>query len=576
LSHIVLDPNRRKCLGRSSIILIKGYQLIYLKTAAAIFVGTVLCLLMAAWLFAVPTTTSLTRPESPLNADGATDGVAAFQGAAFGGLSVHALNSHALPWRLTAAALVLEERRRDPAAELSRRTLNVILARFGFLIETDLVNGVPADGKDGFGAVPFGMTAGFIAPVGGSKLLVSNVGCAACHAGVTYDANGAPRPDRAWLGMPNTSINLEAYVDAIFQAMRNQTSNPSALIETASAIFPEMDWREKTTARWLILPQIVDRLNALKQQDRALPFPNGVPGATNGVAALKHVFGLPLISDGAGDNGIVSIPELGGRVWRSSLLADGAYAPKGRERQYSLQRDKIDQRHLHAMADITTFFTVPSMGVHPDSAKKYRTDARAIFAFLAEEYQPQSFPGAIDVNQARRGFAAYQRICAECHGTYGWSGETPALREFPNWLGTVGTDALRSAAFTPALAAAIEDTTYADTISAEVTGLYTAPPLHGLWASAPYLHNGSVPTIAALLSPDQRHESFLVGGHSLDFERLGLRLERSGNYPRDHVPFSTPVLYDTGNEGQRNGGHNFGTSLESDEKLDLLEFLKLL
>jgi mono/diheme cytochrome c family protein len=96
---------------------------------------------------------------------------------------------------------------------------------------------------------------------------------------------------------------------------------------------------------------------------------------------------------------------------------------------------------------------------------------------------------------------------------------------------------------------------------------YKARPLSGIWASAPYLHNGSVPSLAELLKPPgERVASFYVGSRELDPATVGLvttQGERSS-------------LFDTKLPGNSNAGHTFGTTLSAQEKLDLLEYLKSL
>ena len=96
---------------------------------------------------------------------------------------------------------------------------------------------------------------------------------------------------------------------------------------------------------------------------------------------------------------------------------------------------------------------------------------------------------------------------------------------------------------------------------------YKARPLSGIWASAPYLHNGSVPSLSELLKPPgERVSSFYVGSRELDPATVGLvtsQGERSS-------------LFDTKLPGNSNTGHAFGTTLSAQEKLDLLEYLKSL
>jgi mono/diheme cytochrome c family protein len=215
------------------------------------------------------------------------------------------------------------------------------------------------------------------------------------------------------------------------------------------------------------------------------------------------------------------------------------------------------------------------MGVHPSKAIEAVPVAEDIYAFLDSAYAPQPLPGVIDENLALAGSVIYSTECSACHGAYDTLDGRPELVSFSNWLGDVGTDPLRAAAFTEGLANTFQDTPYHDQIAAAHTGGYVAPPLDGIWSSAPYLHNGSIPTIWHLLTPEARPETFELGGHMLDFTRLGLRLQ-DGRYPEGYVPFSQPVILDTTQPGLGNDGHDFGATLSDVDKSALMEFLKQL
>lgn len=501
-------------------------------------------------------------------------GALLFFGDDFGGLGAHTLDTHAVPWRLAAAALVLEARDRDPRLATSPATLRQVLAQFGFLFPERIGNW-PADLAPVRLTLPLGMTHGRQPLVPGVGFTVANLGCASCHAGVTYDAQGMPRPDVAWLGAPNSSLDLEAYTGAVYRAFAATRERPEALLATAAVLFPEMDGGERFALRHLVMPQVRRRLDALAPLGRPLPYPSGSPGNTNGVAALKQGLGLAYAGGGAGEVGFTSIPDLGHRTWRSSLLYDGGYAVPGRPRQAPMTESAVTPAHLAAQAAITTFFTVPSMGVAPGQALDSIPRAEAVMAFL-HAYRPPPFPGPVDLNLARRGQAVYAAQCARCHGRYDANLDQPRLVVFPNWIGDVGTDPARARVFDRALEQAVAESGYRDRIAACGTGLYAAPPLTGLWASAPYLHNGSVPTIAALLEPATRPVRFLVGGHALDFERLGLALSESGGYLTGYRPWSRPVWHDVAAPGRSNAGHLFGRDLSPEDRRALTEYLKRL
>ncbi len=106
---------------------------------------------------------------------------------------------------------------------------------------------------------------------------------------------------------------------------------------------------------------------------------------------------------------------------------------------------------------------------------------------------------------------------------------------------------------------------------------YKARPLAGVWATAPFLHNGSVPSIYQLLSPqDERATTFYKGTFEYDPRHLGYRTEA----------FTNGFLFDTRITGNHNSGHEFragkrgdgviGRLLQPEERWALLEYLKVL
>ncbi len=106
---------------------------------------------------------------------------------------------------------------------------------------------------------------------------------------------------------------------------------------------------------------------------------------------------------------------------------------------------------------------------------------------------------------------------------------------------------------------------------AEVGPKYKARPLNGIWATAPYLHNGSVPTLYHLLKPvGERPKSFSVGTRAFDPEKVGFRTDATNVF--------TFRVEDKGRAipGNSNGGHEFGANLKEEERLQLLEYLKSL
>jgi hypothetical protein len=98
-------------------------------------------------------------------------------------------------------------------------------------------------------------------------------------------------------------------------------------------------------------------------------------------------------------------------------------------------------------------------------------------------------------------------------------------------------------------------------------GPYAARPLHGIWAAAPYLHNGSVPTLYdLLLPPEQRPKTFALGDRDYDPVRLGFAVGKACDKQDCGI--------DTTRIGDGNGGHTWGTDLAEPDRMALLEYLK--
>ncbi len=99
---------------------------------------------------------------------------------------------------------------------------------------------------------------------------------------------------------------------------------------------------------------------------------------------------------------------------------------------------------------------------------------------------------------------------------------------------------------------------------------YKARPLEGIWATGPYLHNGSVPTLYDLLLPAaQRPQTFLVGSRAFDPRKVG--------YATDAASPGNSFTFDTRLPGDSNKGHDYGAgSLSETQRRELLEYLKTL
>ncbi len=502
-------------------------------------------------------------------------GAVYFVGGDYGALTTKTLRGSATPWVITASAVTLDYVDRDLERVSWDATRNAF-QQWGFLSGADIMNW-PEGLKLPDLTAPLGITTGTVSrslpPI---EITAANINCASCHVSPGYSADGTPDLSQVWLGQPNPSINMEAYPGAIYRAFAQFGEDPR-LWGAIDRLFPDLSETERKTLKSFVLPAANQRIAELERTlGRAVPFYGGFPGATNGVDSLHARLGVT-----GGDTMIElsafnSIPNLDGHGYRTSFLNTATYEIPGQNTNRTLTRDDVTPKHLNDLGAIVAYFTVPSMGVSPEVATDHVPDAQKVMQFAAG-FKTQSFPGPIDAQLAKDGEEVFLKSCASCHGTHDEKG----LSSFPNWVGDVGTDMLRMNILTEAgTAAAVNGSDMSRYILAAQPQGYIAPPLTGIWASAPYLHNGSIPTLYHLMNSETRPEKFYVGGQKLNFERVGIDGQmRDGVwvYPDDYDPWSPPVLFDASLPGLSNQGHETEfEELSAEQKRALLEYLKTL
>lgn len=185
---------------------------------------------------------------------------------------------------------------------------------------------------------------------------------------------------------------------------------------------------------------------------------------------------------------------------------------------------------------------------------------------LSEHIRPPRYPFAIDAEAARGGAAHYRARCAACH-------DGPENDTRLHAVAEVGTEPRRAELFSPTQAnlfnkflAELETPGYrpASEPGIRATQKYWAASLWGVWARAPFLHNGSIRTMQELLTPPAgRAKTFRRGSRVYDAAQMGYADE--GAY-----------LFDTSVPGNANTGHDYGTDLTVAQKRELIEYLKSL
>jgi hypothetical protein len=111
-------------------------------------------------------------------------------------------------------------------------------------------------------------------------------------------------------------------------------------------------------------------------------------------------------------------------------------------------------------------------------------------------------------------------------------------------------------------------------------GGYQAPPLDGIWATAPYFHNASAPTVYHVLNskarPNLFSRSYRTNEEDFDKEKLGWKFIEYEHIPPDLRPFEKRKYYHTAESGRGNHGHTFGDKFTEEQRMAVIEYLKTL
>ena len=185
--------------------------------------------------------------------------------------------------------------------------------------------------------------------------------------------------------------------------------------------------------------------------------------------------------------------------------------------------------------------------------------------------KPPKYPFKINKPLAAKGKALFIDNCSECHGTYSPKGEYPNVI-VP--LARIQTDPARLKAYSAKARDHYNAGWLGQIDKMKAPKGYQAPPLDGVWATAPYLHNGSVPTVYHLLNSKNRPKvftrSFRTGEQDYDKGKMGWKIRPPGR----KVPPSW--IHDTRKPGLTNTGHTFGDHLKDAQRYAIIEYLKTL
>jgi hypothetical protein len=207
---------------------------------------------------------------------------------------------------------------------------------------------------------------------------------------------------------------------------------------------------------------------------------------------------------------------------------------------------------------------------------------RDIRAYLLS-LEPPKYPFPVNATLAKKGQEVFEATCSRCHGTYGekWT--------YPNRIvpiKEIGTDPKRWEGLGQKVGDYYNQTWFAkekgeDGYKGMVTEGYQAPPLDGIWATAPYFHNGSAPTVHDVLNSKARPRvftrSYRTDEADYDKEKLGWKVQVLDGPADAKLPaIERRKVYDTTQPGRSNGGHTFGDKLTEEQRMAVIEYLKTL
>ena len=410
----------------------------------------------------------------------------------------------------------------------------------------------------GYASLGFVYEEGRDLPIGVSRrrrMGIDHVGlnCAGCHTGTVRDTPQSP--PRVVLGMPAHQLDLQSFVEFVLECSLDNRMTA----ETVRGRLPDSGG-PSTFERLLLRVGFIDRLKlqTLDLRNRISPLlDDAVPrwgrGRVDTFNPYKAIqFNWPL--DRLAPSELIGASDFPS-LWNQEPR-------EGMQLHWDGDNDSVDERNLSAgLGAGITPATVDHAGL-----KRVRDWIWTL--------PPPPYPYAVDEALVARGSAVYQQTCLECHGDHRFRDGIKAGSRLGQVVSAsdIGTDRHRLDSYTAAFAAnqygLFPQSPYRFRRFRKTDG-YANHPLDGIWARAPYLHNGSVPTLRDLLEPAERRPvAFFRGYDVYDRVRVGfvadVAEERGRRYFR----------YDTSIPGNSNAGHLYGVSLPDEDKQAVVEYLK--
>lgn len=424
------------------------------------------------------------------------------------------------------------ERFSDPIEHFKYGSIGAEVNGYPYVVWRTLPELFPDRLPQGWATFGFSFEEARDLPVGVSvrRYGVPRVGfnCATCH---TSTVNGSA----IVLGAPANKLDIAAYLQFLIQASEDERFTADNVLAVASRQDPELGWLDRLVYRHYVIPKLVSTFQEVTayNQWRDLRPPAG-PGRTDAGNPWRVHFGMHPERDRL--VGTVDFPSL----WNQHIRAGSWLHWDGNNRS-------LTERNLSAaLAGGATEESLDHPSIERVAAWSLRAPA-------------PPYPFSIDTALARAGQRTYTRSCGSCHEPDGasYGGTTP--------IADIGTDPQRFQLFSDELLNNFGQVGRGrpwQFRNYRKSDGYANQPLDGIWARAPYLHNGSVPTLFDLLSPpSERPATFFRGCDTFDPAKVGFVC-------------ATGFEFRTDLPGNGSGGHVYGTDLSPAERQALLEYLK--
>ena len=463
------------------------------------------------------------------------------------------------------------------------------LDALGFLVESPTA------------ANPSGFPVGFTHEVDKDGRDWTGLGCATCHTGeVRYQGH------RIRLDGGQGNLDFDGFEAQLITSLRATVSDAVVFTRFADALATAEDQRgalkQEVTA-------LADKLDARHQMNRVdIPYGHARMDAFGQIFNAVAVQFLDRPDNRRAPDAPVSFPVLWDAPHLDFVQWNGSAPNAG---PGPLLQNITTALAVYGSLDINQRAGIDGYASSINFAHLDQIEDD-LYALQAPQW-PVSIFAALDAASVKRGEAIYAQQCVACHQLSDRNEPKRELKAVLTPLDQVGTDPrmaqnfLASVSDSAAFAGHKQGVVFGPTLDtrAQTSDLvvhaavgaalghpletvrnaiasfheeigsplnshpdgYKARPLSGIWSSAPYLHNGSVPTLVDLLKPSaERVKHFHVGSREFDVQAVGLA-------DADDAHSSA---FDTSLPGNSNVGHLYGTTLLETDKRDLLEYLKSL